>query len=65
MQIQKQSLRDYTVELDGKVVAWITKEHIGYCVKATKHAGFDSVWYCRNFAEAKAEARNLCEIISQ
>ena len=65
MRIVKQSLVDYAVELGGKTVAWITKEPLGYRIAATRHAGIDSVWFCRKFSEAKAEARKLCDIIVQ
>lgn len=56
IELDKQSLIDYLVKIDGKKVAWASREKIqqGYIYKVTL-IGFESVDFCRNLTEVKAK----------
>lgn len=56
IELDKQSMIDYLVKIDGKQVAWASREKlpIGYCYKVTLIQQ-DTVDFCRNLTEVKAK----------
>lgn len=60
MKVTKQSIVDWTVEMDGKTVAWIRKEKDGLGYKLEYKAGGQTVSeFYFNFKEAKEAAKTL------
>ena len=60
MKVTKQSIVDWTVEVEGKTVAWIRKEKDGLGYKLEYKAGSQTVseFYIK-FKEAKEAAKTL------
>ena len=60
MKVVKQSLIDWSVEVEGKTVAWIRKEKDGLGYKLEYKAGSQTVSeFYFNFKEAKEAAKTL------
>lgn len=60
MKVIKQSLIDWTVEVEGKTVAWIRKEKDGLGYKLEYKAGSQTVSeFYFNLKEAKEAAKTL------
>lgn len=60
MKVTKQTLIDWTVEVEGQTVAWIRKEKDGLGYKLEYKAGSQTVSeFYFNFREAKVAAKTL------
>ena len=61
MKFKKQTASAYTIELEGKVVGWITKElNTLYKIKIKTLLGYDEEFVV-GFSEAKKKAVELLE----
>ncbi len=64
MTVKKQSLIDWTISVNGKVVFWIKKERgLGYRLNSTKFFLWMFSDFCIDFKDAKNTAKQYLSLI--